>query len=165
MNTIQSSACKGNSTQKVQNVRDFASRDLYVGIDIHKARWQIAVLFDGIVLSNTSIEASADALISHLNKFYMGATFHCVYESGPFGFALCRSLWSEGIECIVVNPADIPGTHKEQRSKTDPVDARKLARHLAAGLLNAIHVPSEKIQKQRSLIRFRKKLWGDLVRS
>jgi transposase len=165
MNAIQSSACKGNSTQKVQNLRDFTRRNLYVGIDIHKARWQVAVLFDGIVLSNTSIEASADALINHLNKFYNGATFHCVYESGPFGFTLCRSLWREGIECIVVNPADIPGTHKEQRSKTDPVDARKLARHLAAGLLNAIHVPSEKIQKQRSLIRFRKKLWGDLVRS
>lgn len=165
MNTIQSSACKGNSTQKVQNLRDFTSRDLYVGIDVHKARWQVAVFFDGLVLSNTSIEASAGALINHLNKFYSGARFHCVYESGPFGFALCRSLRGEGIGCIVVNPADIPGTHKEQRSKTDPVDARKLARHLAAGLLTAIHVPSEKIQKQRSLIRFRKKLWGDLVRS
>jgi len=147
MNTIQSSACKGNSTQKVQNLRDFTSRDLYVGIDVHKVRWQVAVIFDGIVLSNTSIEASAGALISHLNKFYKGATFHCVYESGPFGFSLCRSLMSEGIGCIVVNPADIPGTHKEQRSKTDPVDARKLARHLAAGLLTAIHVPSERIQK------------------
>lgn len=165
MNTIQSSACKGNSTQKIQNLPDFTGRDLYVGIDIHKMRWQVAVLFDGIVLSNTSIEASAGALINHLRKFYNGATFHCVYESGPFGFALCRSLTGEGMGCIVVNPADIPGTHKEQRSKTDPVDARKLARHLAAGLLSAIHVPSEKIQKQRSLIRFRKKLWGDLVRS
>jgi transposase len=44
------------------------------------------------------------------------------------------------------------------------VDARKLALHLAAGLLHPIHVPTEKLQKQRSLIRFRKKLWGDLVR-
>jgi transposase len=68
------------------------------------------------------------------------------------------------MNCIIVNPADIPGTNKEQRSKTDPVDARKLARHLAAGLLQGIHVPSEKLQKQRSLIRFRKKLWSDLVR-
>lgn len=165
MKTIQTSARKGNLSQKVQKLLDFAFRDLYVGIDIHKARWQVAVFFDGIILSNTSIEGSASALINHLNKFYSGARFHCVYESGPFGFALYRTLWAEGIECIVVNPADIPGTHKEQRSKTDPVDARKLARHLAAGLLNAIHVPSEKIQKQRSLIRFRKKLWGDLVRS
>ena len=65
----------------------------------------------------------------------------------------------------MVNPADIPGTDKERRSKTDKVDARKLATHLAAGLLNAAHVPSEKLQKERSLIRFRKKLWGDLCRA
>jgi transposase len=37
--------------------------------------------------------------------------------------------------------------------------------HLAAGLLHPVHVPSEKLQKQRSLIRFRKKLWGDLCRA
>jgi transposase len=58
----------------------------------------------------------------------------------------------------------IPGTDKEKRSKTDPIDARKLARHHAAALLQAVHVPSEKLQKQRTIIRFRKKLWGDLGR-
>jgi transposase len=58
-----------------------------------------------------------------------------------------------------------PDTNKESRSKSDPVDARKLALHLATGLLQAINIASEKLQKQRSLIRFRKKLWGDLVRS
>jgi transposase len=135
-----------------------------VGIDVHKKRWQVAVLFDGIALSNTSIEASTKGLITHLRKFYRDACFHCVYESGPFGFTLCRELWAAGMECMVVNPADIPDTNREQRSKTDPVDARKLARHLCAGLLHPIHVPSEKLQKQRSIIRFRKKLWGDLVR-
>jgi transposase len=74
-------------------------------------------------------------------------------------------LEAAGMECIVVNPADIPGTDKEKRSKTDQVDARKLATHLAAGLLHPVHVPLEKLQKQRSLIRFRKKLWGDLCRA
>jgi transposase len=88
-----------------------------------------------------------------------------VYESGPFGFSLCRSLWAAGMACTVVNPADIPSADKDRRSKTDQVDARKLSMHLAAGLLHPIHVPTEKLQKQRSLIRFRKKLWGDLVRS
>jgi transposase len=70
-----------------------------------------------------------------------------------------------GINCIIVNPADIPGTDKEQKSKTDKVDARKLAVYAASGLLNPIHVPTEKLQKQRSLIRLRKKIWGDLVRA
>lgn len=161
----QPSAHKRNPAIKVQNHHDFSNRTLYVGIDVHKKRWQVALYYEGLILSNVSIEASSEALIIHLRKHYGDAQFHCVYESGPFGFSLCRSLWAAGMDCIVVNPADIPGTDKERRSKTDKVDARKLAMHLAAGLLHAIHVPSEKLQKQRSLIRFPKKLWGDLVRS
>jgi transposase len=123
------------------------------------------VLLEGVILSNVSIDASADGLITYLRRHYSGASFHCVYECRPFGFNLCRCLWSAGIECIVVNPADIPGTDKEKRSKTDVIDARKLACYHAAALLQGVHVPSERSQKQRSIIRFRKKLWGDLIRA
>lgn len=165
MITKQSSAQEWNLTQKVQQKTDFTNRTLYVGIDVHKVRWQVAVYYEGLILSNTSIDGSSEALITHLRKRYGDAQFSCVYESGPFGFSLCRSLWAAGMECIVVNPADIPDTDKERRSKTDKVDARKLAMHLSAGLLHPIHVPTEKLQKQRSLIRFRKKLWGDLCRA
>jgi transposase len=161
----QSSALKGNLTGNLQNHHDFTGRDLYVGIDVHKERWQVAVYYQGLILSNTSIAAGSETLVHHLRSRYGEASFHCVYESCAWGFTLCRSVWSAGMECMVVNPSDIPGTDKERRSKTDKVDARKLAIHLAAGLLHPIHVPSEKLQKQRSLIRLRKKLWSDLVRA
>lgn len=162
--TLKTSARVADPITKIKRVQDFSNRDLYVGIDVHKKRWQVAVLCDGVALGNSSIEADADGLIRHLRGRYGAATFRCVYEAGPFGFALCRSLWAAGMECIVVNPADIPGTDQERRSKTDAIDARRLANHLAAGLLRGIHVPSEQLQKHRSLIRFRKKLWGDLTR-
>ena len=116
MKTKQSSAVV-EPTNKVHNVVDFANKVLYVGVDVHKKRWQVAVLLEGVILSNVSIAASADALIAYLRKHYPNALFHCVYECGPFGFNLCRYLWSAGLECIVVNPADIPGTDKEKRSK------------------------------------------------
>ena len=164
MKTRQSSAVV-EPTAKVVNTVDFTNKTLYVGIDVHKKRWQVAVFFEGIILSNVSIEASGDGIVAYLRRHYGNAAFHCVYECGCFGFNLCRQLWAAGMECIAVNPADIPGTDKERRSKTDPVDARKLARHHAAGLLQGVHVPAEKSQKQRSIIRFRKKLWGDLVRA
>lgn len=164
MKTKQSSAVVEPTTKLVNRV-DFTNRVLYVGIDVHKIRWQVAVFLDGILLSNVSIAASADALIAYLLKHYGNASFRCVYEAGAFGFTLCRQLWAAGMECMVVNPADIPDTDKEKRSKTDVIDARKLARHHGAGLLEGVHVPSEKAQKQRSIIRFRKKLWGDLVRA
>lgn len=164
MKTKQSSAVV-EPTSKLVNVVDFTNKQLYVGIDVHKKRWQVAIFLDGVILSNVSIDASAGKLVAYLHKHYGHALFHCVYECGPFGFNLCRHLWAAGMECIVVNPNDIPGTDKERRSKTDPIDARKMARHHAAGLLQGVHVPSEKTQKQRSIIRFRKRLWGDLVRA
>jgi transposase len=160
----QASDCKQFPSIKKQKTGDFDQHHLYVGIDVHKKRWQVAVLCQGVVLGNVSIEADSNVLIRHLRGRYGEANFHCVYEAGPCGFALCRSLWVAGFKCMVVNPADIPDTDRERRSKTDVVDARKLAQHLAAGLLHGVHVPSEKQQKQRSLIRFRKKLWGDLCR-
>jgi hypothetical protein len=61
---------------------------------------------------------------------------------------------------MVVNPADIPGSDKERRSKTDPIDARRMAKALESGMLEGVHVPTEKEQKQRSLTRYRKKLWA-----
>ena len=162
---IKQSSTEVELVNKVMNRVDFCNRQLFVGIDVHKNRWQVAVFLDGVVLSNVSIAGAAEQLITYLHKHYGKANFQCVYECGPFGFNLCRALWAAGMECIVVNPADIPGTDKERRSKTDKVDARKLARHHASGLLTGVHVPSEKTQKQRSIIRFRKKLWGDLVRA
>lgn len=104
-------------------------------------------VYGSIILSNVSIAASFGALVIYLRKHYGNASFHCVYECGCFGFNLCRQLWAAGMECIVVNPGDIPGTDKERRSKSDPVDVRKMARHHAAGLLHGVHVPSEKKTK------------------
>jgi len=69
------------------------------------------------------------------------------------------------MECIVVHGADVSSSDKEKKRKTDKVDALKLARNLANADLTAIYVPDEDLQKERNLIRFRKKLVGDLNRS
>jgi transposase len=73
-------------------------------------------------------------------------------------------LQEAGYDCLVVNPADIPGTDKDRKNKKDHTDARRLADNLAAGRLRSVYIPSPIAAKHRSLIRFRKRLWGDLVR-
>lgn len=65
------------------------------------------------------------------------------------------------MNCIVVHAADVSGSDKERKRKTDKVDAVKLARYQAAGLLQAIYIPDEELQKQRNLVRFRCKLTRD----
>jgi len=59
----------------------------------------------------------------------------------------------------------VSSSDKEKRRKTDKVDALKLARNYASGELKGVHVPAEELQRDRNLVRFRKKLVGDLTRS
>ncbi|KAA6308373.1 hypothetical protein EZS27_039949 [termite gut metagenome] len=74
-----------------------------------------------------------------------------------------------GINNIVINPADVPTSQKEQLQKDDPTDSRKLARSLRArslraGSLTAIHVPSKQTLHERSLVRVRSSLVKDMSR-
>src|SRR6266511_1357585 len=101
------------------------------------------------------MKASPQEIIEHLRSHYPSATFKCVYESCAWGFTLQRQLQQAGIECIVVHAADVATTDKEKRRKTD----------LESNQLTAIHVPDEDLQKERNLVRFRKRLKGDLNRS
>lgn len=144
---------------------DFRGKIIYVGIDVHLKDWQVAKVHEGVCLGNHRMGADCNRLIEHLRVHYPGATFRCVYESCAWGFNLLRQLRAAGMECIVVNAADVSSSDKEKRRKTDKVDALKLARHYASGNLKGIHVPAEDIQKDRNLVRFRQKLVGDLTRS
>ena len=50
MKTQQSSAVV-EPNNKLLNVVDFSNKALFVGVDVHKKRWQLAVLFDCVILS------------------------------------------------------------------------------------------------------------------
>jgi len=135
------------------------AQHIYVGIDVHKKQYQVQILGED---HNTgpafSQEASPEILINHLRKNYPGASVHCVYEAGFSGFALYRALTRAGFECLVVHPADIPTTDKEKRTKSDKIDAKKLALQLRSNVLTGIHVPSEHTVSFRNLIRVRKRI-------
>jgi transposase len=150
---------------KGKNIIDFSGKTLCVGIDVHLNDFQVATVHEEICLGNHRMEANSGKLIRHLNNRYPGATFKCVYESCAWGFTLQRQLSAAGIDCIVVNAADVATNDKERRRKTDPVDALKLARKLASGDLKGIYIPTEEDQKERNLIRYRKRIVGDLSRS
>ncbi len=87
----------------------------------------------------------------------------CCYEAGPTGFGLYRHLVERGIECAVVAPGLVP-QRPGDRVKTDPRDARKLARLLAGGLLEPIHVPSPELEAARDLVRAREDARLDRMR-
>ncbi|MFT4156046.1 IS110 family transposase [Parafilimonas sp.] len=69
------------------------------------------------------------------------------------------------MDCIVAHAADVSGNAKEKKRKTDKADALKLARNHSNHELIGIDVPDEIHQEQRSLVRYRTRLAGDITRS
>jgi transposase len=150
---------------KGSNIIDFTGKTIYVGIDVHLKDYQVAKVHNGMCLGNHRMTSGSEGLIKHLRSHYPGANFKCVYESSAWGFNLQRKLTEAGIDCIVAHAADVSTSDKERRRKTDKVDALKLARSYASGDIKGIHVPDETIQKERTLIRYRANLTGDITRS
>jgi transposase len=73
-------------------------------------------------------------------------------------------LTQYGAECIVTPPSLIPQEYGN-RVKTDRLDSRKLAQLLAKGLLKSVWVPSVEERFHRQVIRRRRQLVGDRVRT
>jgi transposase len=143
---------------------NFEGQTLYCGIDVHKKSWRVNIRNNEFELEDYSQDPDEGSLLSHLKKRYPGADYQVVYEAGFCGFELQRSLKRSGISCMIVNPADVRSSQKEERRKSDRIDARKLSRELAAGQLEPIYIPTMEMEHVRSLVRQRSRLVRDQTR-
>jgi len=143
--------------------KQIQGEELFVGIDLHKLRWHVTIRTADVEIFSNSIAGSWQELKKVLNR-YSGRRIHTVYEAGCFGFSLYDHLTQYGGDCIVTPPSLIPQEHGN-RVKTDRLDSRKLARLLAKGLLKRIWVPSTEERFHRQVIRRRRQLVGDRVRT
>jgi len=143
--------------------KQIQGEELFVGIDLHKRRWHVTIRTGDVVIFSNSIIGRWEELRKVLNR-YKDCRIHAVYEAGYFGFSLYDHLTEYGVECIVTPPSLIPQEHGN-RVKTDRLDSRKLARLLAKGLLKSIWVPSVEERFHRQVIRRRRQLVGDRVRT
>jgi transposase len=80
-----------------------------------------------------------------------------VYEAGPTGYSLARAIQNADLPVSVVAPSKTP-RQSAPDSKTDSLDARKLAEYAAKGLLKHITIPTIKQEAQRQLTRLREQL-------
>ncbi|HUS85985.1 MAG TPA: IS110 family transposase [Bacteroidales bacterium] len=137
---------------------DFTGQIIYTGLDVHKKNWSVSIHTKDFEHKTFSQPPDPQVLVSYLKRTFPDATYQCVYEAGYCGFWIHDALCKEGIECIVINPADVPTTNKERKQKRDKVDCRKLARSLKNGDLISIYVPSRANLEDRMLMRTRVKL-------
>jgi transposase len=100
-------------------------------------------------------QPSPQKLTDYLNLHFPDKHHYCVYEAGFTGFWVQEELQALGVKTIIVNPADVPTTDKDKRTKTDKIDCKKLALGLASGFMNGIHIPPKQQQRDRSLVRQR----------
>ena len=146
--------------------RDLSFRGInfYIGIDVHLRQWTVTIRTQSRTLRTFSMDPDPLVLIKHLWTNYPHGTYYSVYEAGFCGFWIHRKLVKAGIHNIVVNPADIPTSHKEKVQKRDKRDSQRLARELANGSLQAIYIPSCRGEALRSLGRRLAQNTKDLIR-
>src|SRR2546427_6741759 len=122
-----------------------------VGLDVHARSIRLAAVRADELLEERTLPYDEEAVERVLRRW---PVVRCCYEAGPTGFGLQRYLAERGIVCSVVAPGLVP-QRPGDRVKTDSRDARKLARLLAGGLLERIHVPSRELEAARDLVRAR----------
>lgn len=146
------------------NSLSFKDQDIFLGLDVHLKNWTVTLRLNRLELKTFSMNPNPDQLYRYMNKNYPDGNYFSVYEAGFCGYWIHRKLSQLGFKNIIVNPADIPTTHKEKDQKRDPLDSRKLARELENGSLKGIYVPTEQQQAARSLSRLYHKAVKDRTR-
>jgi len=134
---------------------DFTGQQIYIGMDVHKKSWSVSIYTDQFEHKTFSQPPKVEVLMNYLKRNFPGAAYKTVYEAGFSGFWIHDQLQEQGVQCLVVNPADVPTKDKERAGKTDRVDCRKLARSLRSGEIEGIYVPSRPKAEDRGLIRTR----------
>jgi transposase len=131
-----------------------------VGLDVHACSIRLAAVRADELLEERTLPYDEEQ-VARLLRRWPGA--RCCYEAGPIGFDLYRHLVGRGIDCAVVAPGLVP-QRPGDRVKTDSRDARKLARLLAGGLLEPIHVPTPELEAARDLVHAREDARLDRMR-
>lgn len=137
---------------------DFTGQPLYIGLDVHKKSWSVSIHSQQCEHKTFTQPPEVDKLVHYLERNFPGASYYSVYEAGYSGFWIHDQLREKGIQCIVVNPADVPARNKERTTKRDRIDCRKLARSLRSGELEGIYVPCRSKLEDRSLVRTRQSM-------
>jgi transposase len=138
---------------------------LLVAMELSNSKWRLA-FSAGDKVRHKVIEARKrcrflDEVQQAKEKLGLsaGVPVLCCYEAGRDGFWIYRWLKSEGIGCLVVDPASIEVNRRKRRAKTDRLDAESLVRLLQRYqggdryVWSVVHVPDEQQEDELRLHR------------
>jgi transposase len=125
-----------------------------IGLDVHRDFCEVAIAEDGVVRSAGRVETTPEAL--DLLAQSLGADDRVALEVTGGAWEIARILEPHVKGVIVVSPDDTG--IRQARAKTDRLDARTLARLLAAGGLEAVWMPDEACRVMRRRLARREQL-------
>jgi transposase len=138
------------------------NRVLYVGMDVHKDSYSLCTYDtkDKYMFSEATIKSETKAVLAYIKSIksrYKDELIDivCGYEAGPTGFSLCRALQKETISCVVMAPSSLPKSTDSKKKKTDKIDARQLALHLAHNTYKSVNVLTPEVEAIKELTRTR----------
>lgn len=149
---------------KQSKTLDFSGTTIFCGLDVHKKNWRVNIQDCEFELENFSQDPAPDILYKHLVRKYPGASYKVCYEAGFSGFSAQRWLSQQGVNCLVVNAADVATNHKEKHQKNDTIDARKLCEHLQTKKVKSVYIPEPHWEHGRSLVRMRGRIVSNQTR-
>lgn len=135
----------------------------HVGLDVHAKTIAIAVATAAGVQDLCKIPHDVGKLKKTLARVGALDELRVVYEAGPTGYGLARTLLEWGVSCGVIAPSLMPQA-PGQRVKTDRLDARRLAQLSFGGLLTEVRIPDPEQEAFRDLVRAREAAKEDQTR-
>lgn len=127
-------------------------------MDVHKKSWTVHIKTDLFDYKTVTMPADPVCLQQYIEKNFPDHEVSCCYEAGCCGYWIARRLGQINWKVMVVNPADVPRTNKQDWQKTDKIDCRNLSEQLQKSNLHSIHIPDEEQEQLRSLFRRRNHL-------
>jgi transposase len=125
-----------------------------IGLDVHRDFCEVAVVEAGEVGSAGRIDTTPEAL--ELFAASLGSDDQVVLEVTGNAWEVARIIEPRVARVLVVSPSDTG--IRQARAKTDRLDARTLAKLLAAGSLDGLWMPDERTRAMRRRLARRSQL-------
>ena len=133
----------------------------YIGMDVHKEAIVIAVQNEsGKLVMETIVETKASSLLQFLHG--LRGELHVTLEEGTWAAYLYDLLQAQVQEVLVCNPRR--NALLKEGSKSDKVDAQKLADLLRTGMLRPVYHGENGLRTLRELARSYQTIGKDLTR-
>ena len=132
-----------------------------VGIDTHSKKNAVCAIVPATgEMREAVLSEDPEQLLAWIVEQDFPKPVGCVYESGPTGFGLARSLVAGGVACTVAATSKL--SYRVDRQKNDRVDAKWLAQQMIAGGVREVRVPTPEEESLCHLSRLRGEVAADL---